>query len=88
VGLYASTSCLVYRARGFRDAAPHVQGVPTAIAPLKDIENLQSIHFSCVPAAPGVGPGVGPGAGPARFLARAFGIQLAVVPSGADANLS
>jgi hypothetical protein len=23
------------------------QGVPTAIAPLKDLENLQSIHFSC-----------------------------------------
>jgi hypothetical protein len=36
------------------------QGVPTAIAPLKDLENLQSIHFSCSlrpPAGPGVGPG-------------------------------
>jgi hypothetical protein len=38
-------SALVYRARGFRDGAPRVQGVPTAIAPFKDLGNLQSIFF-------------------------------------------
>jgi hypothetical protein len=77
VGLYASTSFLVYRARGFRDGTPRVQGVPTAIAPL--IENLQSVHFSLsLRAGPGAGPGACPGAVPARFLAAPFGIQLAV----------
>ena len=50
------------------------QGVPTAIAPLKDLENLQSIHFSCAPPGPGVGPGWVRG----RVLAFPFGIQLAV----------
>jgi hypothetical protein len=40
--------------------------------------DLQSIHFSCAPAGPGVAPVVAPGASPARFLARAFEIQLAV----------
>jgi hypothetical protein len=44
------------------------QGVPTAIAPLKDLENLQSIHFSCSLRVRGWvrgwvrgGSGVGPG---------------------------
>jgi hypothetical protein len=32
--------------RGASETGPHVCRVPTAIAPLKDIENLQSIHFS------------------------------------------
>ena len=47
------------------------QGVPTAIAPLKDLENLQSIHFSCSLRARGWvrgGSGVGPGPGPRQRL--------------------
>jgi hypothetical protein len=83
VGLYASTSCLVYRARGFRDGATCVQpGCCAAMAiALKDLEICNQYIFFCAFAGPGVGPGVGPGAGPTRFLARAFGIQLAVALS-------
>jgi hypothetical protein len=59
------------------------QGVPTAIAPLKDLENLQSIHFSCYlrgfgsGGGSGGGRGVGPGWVRDRVLASPFGIQLA-----------
>jgi hypothetical protein len=45
MGLYVSTSSLVARARGFRDGAPRVQGVPTAIAPLKDMEICNQYIF-------------------------------------------
>jgi hypothetical protein len=80
VGLYASTSCLVYRARGFRDGAPRVQGADGHIAPLKDTGDLQYIFLS-----PGLGPArVLPGpCGPARFLAGPFWIQVAVALSHA-----
>ena len=45
------------------------QGVPTAIAPLKDLENLQSIYFSCSLRARGWargGSGGGSGGGSSR----------------------
>jgi hypothetical protein len=66
VGLYVSTSFLVYRARGFRDGAPaRVQGVPTAIAPLKDIEICNQYIFSLSLRARGCARGGrGVGAGP------------------------
>jgi hypothetical protein len=59
VGFYVSTSFLVYRARGFRDGPPRVQGVPTAIAPLKDIdiEICSQYIFFFVPAGLGVRAG-------------------------------
>jgi hypothetical protein len=70
--------------RGASETGPHVCTVPTAIAPLKDIENLCNTFFF----PPGLVPArVLPGscAVPARFSsaapplrARAFGIQLAV----------
>ena len=50
------------------------QGVPTAIAPLKDLENLQSIYFSCSLRVRGWARGWVRG----RVLAGPFGIQLAV----------
>ena len=60
VGLYASTSCLVYTVQGFRDGGPRVQGVLTAIrAPLKNIENLQSIIFLVRPRVLPLGPAPG-----------------------------
>jgi hypothetical protein len=44
------------------------QGVPTAIAPLKDLENLQSIHFSCSLRARGwVRGGSGAGSSPSHL---------------------
>jgi hypothetical protein len=73
VGLYVSISFLVYRARGFRDGAPRVQAVPTAIAPLKDMEICNQYIFSLLGAR-----GVGAGWARARVLAFPFGIQLAV----------
>jgi hypothetical protein len=89
VGLYASTSCLVYRARSFRDGAPRAcAGCADGHRSSQRQRDLQSIQFSCAPAGPGVGPGVGPRAGPARFLARAFGIQLAVATCSAKHPLA
>ena len=70
VGLYTSTSCLVVQGEGLPRRGTTCQGVPTAIAPLKDLENLQSIHFSCSLRARGWVRG--------RVLAFPFGIQLAV----------
>jgi hypothetical protein len=86
VSLYTSTSCLVYRARGFRDGAPRVQGAARRPSLLKDIENLQSIHFSCFLRA-GVGPGWFRGWFQGRVLRAAFGIQLAVAAAGVVWNV-
>jgi hypothetical protein len=46
-----------------RRGPTRVQGVPTAIAPLKDISNLQSMFF-LVPCGPWGGSGGGSGGGP------------------------
>ena len=54
------------------------QGVPTAIAPLKDLENFCNQYVFLFPCGPGGGSGVGPGWVRGRVLASPFGIQLAV----------
>ena len=54
------------------------QGVPTAIAPLKDLENFCNQYIFLFPCGPGGGSGVGPGWVRGRVLAGPFGIQLAV----------
>jgi hypothetical protein len=54
------------------------QGVPTAIAPLKDLENLQYIFLLSGGGSGRGGSGVGAGWVRGRVLASAFGIQLAV----------
>jgi hypothetical protein len=84
VGLYASTSCLVYRARGFRDGAPRVQGADGHRSSQRHRESANTF-FLC-PCGPWgwvlpPGPAVLPGSW-GRVLAAPFGIQLAVAIAG------
>ena len=78
VGLYTSTSCLVVQGEGLPRRGTTCQGVPTAIAPLKDLENFCNQYIFLFPCGPGGGSGVGPGWVRGRVLAGPFGIQLAV----------